>query len=198
MENPILEAMEKAVNPLVADFQRDPDRYWNERDIHWSLAYYLKGERVIQEDYPTQLIRAEFPTVRKYDGARGHYDLVVLDRESWLAEPVQRMKAWDDWDDYLKLVRVSVAVEIKLWPARLRLDRADWDIEKLTTPENGIQNAYFLNFVQLDFSRRMMEDYYGKLRTYLLERTRPGLRVLCVPSEIRVQPDGSDNWLPSR
>ena len=39
-----------------------------------------------------------------------------------------------------------VAVEVKLWLARLPLDRADWDIQKLADSENDVCNAYFLNF----------------------------------------------------
>jgi len=197
MGNPIVEATERAIAKLVANFQGNSDRFWNERDMHWSLFYYLKQEGGIQESYPTQLVRAEFPTLKKFGNARGHYDLVILDSESYNSEAVQSMKTWDPWDEYLKLVKVAIAVEVKLWLARLPHERADWDIQKLTESPNNVLNAYFLNFVQLNFSREYARDYYRDLREYLMRhKTRwPDLRILCVPSETKIQPDASNNWL---
>ena len=199
MENRLIKAVERAIDRLVSDFQGNPSRFWNERDMHWSLFYYLKREEVIQETYVTQLIRAEFPTVKKYgekNPARGHYDLAVLDPQSYDSPAVQSMKAQDSWDDFLKLVKVMVAVEVKLWLARLPLDRADWDIQKLTDSENDVRNAYFLNFIQLDFSRPRVEKYYQELRGCLVKKMKwPNLKILCVPSDIKVQPNPSENWL---
>ena len=197
MENQFVEATERAIAKLVADFQGYPDRFWNERDVHWSLFYYLKQERGIQESYATQLIRAEFPTVKKFDGARGHYDLVVLDPESYSSPAVQSMKTQDPWDKYLELVKVMIVVEIKLWLARLRCDeRAKWDVRKLTEPPNNVLNGFFLNFVQLDFSKKHMCDYYRELRECLMRHkvAWPDLKILCVPSHIKIQPE-SENWL---
>jgi hypothetical protein len=200
MRSQFVEATERAIAKLVADFQHDPDRFWNERDMHWILFYYLKQEGTVQEAYPTQLIRAEFPTVKKFgekNPARGHYDLVVLDPESYNSEAVQRMKAQAPWDEYLKLIKITVAVEIKLWLARLPVERTDWDIQKLTEKPNNVLNAYFLNFVQLNFRRQHMQDYYRDLREHLMyhKKPRPDLNILCVPSDTKIQPDPSNNWL---
>ncbi|MGA7677248.1 MAG: hypothetical protein WCA51_02600 [Dehalococcoidia bacterium] len=200
MRDQFVEATERAIAKLVTDFQHNSDRFWNERDMHWILFYYLKQEGTIQEAYSTQLIRAEFPTVKKFgekNPARGHYDLVVLDPESYSSEAVQRMKAWDPWDEYLQLVKVVIAVEIKLWLARLPLERTDWDIQKLTETSNNVLNAYFLNFVQLNFGRQHTQDYYRDLREYLMRHKKrwPDLRILCVPSDAKIQPDPSNNWL---
>jgi len=200
MGNQFVEATERAIAKLVADFQGHPNRFWNERDIHWSLFYYLKQEGVIQETYVTELIRAEFPTVKKFgvkNPARGHYDLAVLDPQSYSSAAVQSMKAQDPWDEYLKLVKVMIAVEVKLWLARLPHERADWDIRKLTEPPNNVLNAFFLNFVQLNFSRSHTQDDYQKLREYLMYHKRqwPHLKILCVPSETKIQPEPSKNWL---
>jgi len=200
MEQQLIEAIERAIAKLVGDFKGYPDRFWNERDIHWSLFYYLKLEGVVQENYVTQLIRAELPTVKKFgvkNPARGHYDLAILDLQSYSDPTVQSMKSQDPWDEYLKLVKVSIAMEVKLWLARLRFQRADWDIKKLTEQPNNVLNAYFLNFVQLDFSRLHMQDYYRELREYLTQHKSqwPDLRILCVPSDSRFQPDPRKNWL---
>lgn len=204
MGDQFVEATERAIAKVVTDFQCYPDRFWNERDLHWSLFYYLKQEGVIQETYVTQLIRAEFPTVKKFgerNPARGHYDLVVLDPESYFSKAVQRMKAWDPWDKYLELVRVMIAVEVKLWLARLRLkgvkEDVDWDIKKLKEPPNNVLNAFSLNFVQLDFSQPHNEDYYRDIRECLMcyKGQYPDLKILFVPSETRTQPDPSNNWL---
>ncbi len=170
MENDFTEATRRAVAKLVTVFQSNPERSWNERDLHWILFYYLKMEEGIKEAYPTQLIRAEFPTLKPFgekNPARGHYDLVILDPESYFSPAVQSMKAWEPWDDFLKLVKVMIAVEIKLWLARLPCERADWDIQKLTTPSNNVLNAFFLNFVGLDFRRQHNQDYYRELRECL-------------------------------
>jgi len=204
MKDRFIEATETAIAKLVADFQEYPDRFWNERDLHWSLFYYLKQQGVVQEAYATQLVRAEFPTQKKFgtkSPARGHYDLVILEPESYFTPAVQKMEADDPWDDFLKLTKVVVAVEIKLWLARLQLEtlkeRVGWDIRKLTEPPNNVLNAFFLNFVQLDFNRKHNHEYYEKLRDYLTSQKRqwPGLKILCVPSDIRIQPQPAHNWV---
>jgi hypothetical protein len=197
MEDSVTEAVETAINHLVADFQCHNNRFWNETDLHCSLFHYIRQEDIVQEDYPTQLIRAELPTVRRYDGQRGHYDLALLDRELWRRETLQVVKGRDPWVRYLDLVRVSVAVELRLWLSRLRPERVDLDIEKLTLPENGVRSAYLVNLVQLDFAQPAIRDYYRVLRAYLVKKTQPGLKIVCVPSETAVQPDPCDNWLSS-
>jgi len=98
MGDRFVEATETAIAKLVADFQGYPSRSWNERDLHWSLFYYLEQQGVIQEVYTTQLIRAEFPTLKKFgtkSPARGHYDLVILEPESYFTPAVQKMEADD-------------------------------------------------------------------------------------------------------
>jgi len=196
IKNQFVEATERALDKLITDFQHYPTRFWNERDMHWSLFYYLKQEEVVPEAYVTQLIRAEFPTIRKFGGERGHYDLVVLDPESYNSPAVQSMKAQESWDKYLPLVKIMIAIEIKLWLARLPHERADWDIQKLTESPNNVLNAFFLNFVQLDSSRQYMKDYYKELRDHLMccKRQWPELRILCVPSNKNIQ-HSSKNWL---
>lgn len=197
MGNQFVKATESAIERLVTDFQNYPDRFWNERDLHWGLFYYLRQEAVVSEADATQLIRAEFPTIKKFNHERGHYDLVVLNPQSYKNPAIQSMKAQDSWDGFLKLVEVIVAVEIKLWLARLPCERADWDIRKLMEPPNNVLNAFFLNFVQLDFSRQHAKNYYRELREYLMchKKRYPELKILCVPSEIKIQPDSSQNWL---
>lgn len=203
-----MKAVEKAIAMVVSDFQKYPERFWNERDVHWILFYYLKHQRVSEEAYPTELIRAEFPTRKVFPGkkpARGHYDLVILDAESYYKPEVQNMKAQASWKEFLELVEIAVVIEVKLWLNRLGPEnmakRVDWDITKLTDKPNNIQNAYFLNFVQLDFNSEdkseYMRAYYDMLREYLRNQKRkwPSLNILCVPSEISVQPLLEDNWL---
>lgn len=200
MGEQLIEAVEKAIDQLVADFQRNPDRSWNERDMHWSLFYYLKHEEVIEEAYVTQLIRAEFPTLNKFDGARGHYDLVVLDYESYNSPDVQAMKAETSWDEFLPKIKITIAIEVKLWQVRFQHERADkiinWDIRKLTENPN-VLNAYFLNFVQLGFTKQEMKSWYSMLRGSLMTQKRSwlDLKILCVPSDKTIQPDPSQNWL---
>lgn len=203
MGQQVIEATKRAIAKVVEDFQGDSDRFWNERDIHWNLFHHLKQEEVIKEKYTTQLIRAEFPTLKKFDernGNRGHYDLVVLDPQSYSKPVVQNMDPDTPWDDFLNEIKLTVAIEIKLWLARLKLERADWDIKKLTEPPNNILNAYFLNFVQLDFTRPYLLDYYRQLREYLIQqkRHRSHLKILCVPSDVQIQPDPSDNWVANK
>ncbi len=73
--------------------------------------------------------------------------------------------------------------------------RADCDIKKLTDEPNKVQNAYFLNFVQLEFKSEYMRDYYNRLRQHLSNQKKwPDLNILCVPSDPQVQ-SKSNNWL---
>lgn len=200
MEKQVIEATERAIAKVVNVFQNNPDRYWNERDLHWSLFYYLKNEKVIKEKYITELIRAEFPTLKTFgteNPARGHFDLAILDPKSYRSPAVQSMKLNAPWKEFLELIRIAVAIEVKLWLTKLRRDIADWDIKKLTEKPNNILNAYFLNFVQSDFNRLNSKKRYQELREYLLHQKReyPHLNILCVPSDPKIQTDPSENWL---
>jgi hypothetical protein len=203
MVNPICSKLERAISQVVTDFQTYTTRFWEERDIHWSLFYYLKTLG-IEEAYPSQLIRAEFPTRRTFGKrpARGHYDLTILNLASYSLPEVQRMKPQTLWQEYLDLVRIDAAIEIKLWQNRLNdddmMERINWDVQKLTEELNNVDNAYFLNFVQMDFNSKydLYKDYYIRLRENLKsEKKLPNLKILCVPSENRIQPDPAENWL---
>jgi len=199
---PLIKAVENATTKLVVNFQNNAERFWNERDIHWSLFHYIKQGKTINEAYPTELIRAEFPTRKVFQGnkpARGHYDLVILNAESYSNPEVQNMRSQAPWEDYLKLIEIDVAIEIKIWQARLNDEDVheliDWDIRKLTEEPHKVKGAYFLNFVQLDFQRKHNITYYRQLREYLVRQKKPGLNILCVPSDCSIQHDMRENWL---
>ena len=197
--NPLYAAAKKAINKVVDNFQNYPTRFWNERDIHWSLFYYLEQANIIRENYTTQLIRAEFPTLKGFGGARGHYDLVIINYESFNRPEVQSMNQQISWKDFLSSIELDAAIEIKLWLSRLLKpgameERVDWDIQKLTDEAKNVKNAYFLNFVQLDFKHEYNEAYYQRLRDYLVTQKKPGLNILCVPSDRQLR-SNTDNWL---
>jgi len=203
MGKEFVEAADRAVARLVADFQAQLSRFWDERDIHWYLFHYLKLDTVFLRDYGTEPIRAEFPTRRVYtEGAkpaRGHYDLVILDPTSVTSPPVSQMPPWAPWKECLPYMEVLVAIEVKTWVNRTKNipKKADWDIDKLTDPLNAVGQGYFLNFVQLDFNRQQMLDFYRDLRGYLTEKARrwPKLRILCVPHVKGIQPDPGQDWI---
>jgi len=204
MEKEFVEAIERGITHLLADFQGQPTRFWSERDIHWYLFHHLKQDPVFLRDYGTEPIRAEFPTRRVYiedaKPARGHYDLVILDPTSVTSPPASQLPPWASWEECLPHMVVLVAIEVKTWVDRTTNipEKADWDIEKLTDAQNAVRHAYFLNFVQLDFSRQHMRDFYQGLREYLLKKVGlPRLRILCVPHDKRIQPDPRQNWLAS-
>jgi hypothetical protein len=199
----LIEAFEKAIGQVVTDFQSWPDRYWTERDIHWNLLFNLRNDDILEKAQAIELIRAEFPTINKYGKrrARGHYDLVILEPISFRDPNVLAFKPWAPWDDFLSRVKLLIAVEVKIWVDRLNtkevLDIVKWDIEKLTDQDNRVQNPYFLNFVQLDFDREIMKEYYYKLREQLADQKKqwPTVKILCVPSNYKVQSQTSDNWV---
>jgi len=203
MEKEFVEATDRAIARLVADFQVQPTRFWNERDIHWYLFHHLKQDPVFLCDYGTELIRAEFPTRRVYTEdakpARGHYDLVILDPTSVTSPPVSQLPPWASWEEYLPHVVVLVAIEVKTWVDRTTNipEKADRDIDKLTDPINAVRQGYFLNFVQMDFGRQQMLNFYRDLREYLREKARqwPKLRILCVPHVKRIHPDPGQDWI---
>jgi hypothetical protein len=200
MDKQFIEAIKNAINKVVNEFQNDSDRFWNERDVHWSLFYYLKQQHIFQRRYAAELIRAEFPTLGKYvrqggRKSRGHFDLVILDPNSVAAVAKLNLKPWTDWDIYLPLMRLLIAVEVKIWVDRLRFDRTNWDVLKLTDHENKVVHPYFLNFVQLDWEKTGMKDYYAKLRRHLSGKHKLKLKILCVPNEIAIQPSHADNWI---
>jgi len=188
---------------LIVDFQVQSTRFWDERDIHWYLFHYLKLDPVFLCDYGAKLIRAEFPTRRVYtedaEPGRGHYDLVILDPTSVTSPPVSQLPPWAPRKECLRHMAVLVAIEVKTWVHRTTNtpEKADWDIDKLTDPSNAGRQGYFLNIVQLDFSRRHMLDFYLAVREYLMKNARrwPKLRILCVPHGKGIQPDPRQNWI---
>ncbi len=203
MKEQFIEAVDKAIEHVVFDFQRDPSRHMNERDIHWNLFNCLKQQGVFQQNYVAELVHAEFPTRAEYKegesrSARGHYDLVVLEPGSLDAPAVREMSLWAPWRKYLPLVGVVVAVEAKLWWYRRKdfQQIVGWDIRKLTDLQNAVGCPYFLNFVHLNFSRPQMKKYFLELREYLMAQNKqwPDLKILCVPSDADIQPQ-SDNWI---
>lgn len=202
MGKEFVEAIERAIVRLVVDFQGQTSRFWNERDIHWYLFHHLKQDPVFQCDYGTEPIRAEFPTRAVHTegkvAARGHYDLVILDPTPLTSSPVSELPPWASWENYLPLVDVLVAVEVKTWVERSTNigEKVDWDIEKLTDTRNAVRHSYFLNFVQLDLSRQQMRDFYRDLRGYLTKKAvSPILKILCVPHDKDIQLDPSENWV---
>jgi hypothetical protein len=199
----LVEAFDKAISQVITDFQNWPNRYWTERDIHWNLLFNVRNNEMFEKAQAIELIRAEFPTINKYGKrkARGHYDLVVLEPESFRDPNVLVFKPWVPWDDFLSRVKLLIAAEVKIWVDRLNtkevLKRVKWDIKKLTDSDNLVQNPYFLNFVQLDFDREIMKEYYYKLREQLADQKTqwPMVKVLCVPSKREVQSQVSGNWI---
>lgn len=199
MDNEFVEAIDRTIANLVADFQDQRSRFWNERDVHWYLFHYLKRDPVFIRDYGIELIRAEFPTRAKYPDDRGHYDLVILDPATLTSPPVSTLPPWAPWDEFLPLVDVVVAVEVKTWVDRTTdiPQKANRDIEKLTDPQNAVKHAYFLNFIQLDFSRQQMRGFYQSLRAYFTEKAGhwSNLKILCVPHDKGIQPNPGQNWI---
>jgi hypothetical protein len=193
--------VEKAIESVIVEFQSDSNRYWNERDIHWSLFHYLKNQGIFQRK--TELIRAEFPTRVKYlerkNKARGHYDVVVLNPEILESSKMKEMPPWAEWEEYLPQIEISVAIEVKAWTDRLKNyeELINWDLDKLTNVENAVECAYFLNFVQLDFSKSIMNNYYHTLRNCLMEKHEISSRVkiLCVPHLKILAPNPASNWI---
>lgn len=202
MENQFIKAVDEAIKQVIRDFQGDPNRYWNEREIHWSLFHHLKNQAVFRQSYATEIIRAEFPTRRKYEEnsgarkARGHYDLVVLGPDSLNTPAMCAITPWTPWDECLPLMEVLVAVEVKVWWYRWKpiKRRVEWDIKKLTDSENAVKHPYFLNFVGCGLQR--MNKYYVELRECLAgeKRQNPQLKILCAPSDPELRPQG-DYWI---
>lgn len=201
MEEQFVKATESAIMKTIAAFQSRRGRYWNERDLHWILFHQLSLHEVFKRNDPLALIRAEFPTTKVYgekNPARGHYDLAILDPVSYDSEDVNKLAMDAPWQEYLDKVRVLVTVEIKLWQARSQFERViKWDVQKLTDIENRVVHGYFLNFIQLDFSKPRVKKYYRDLREHLIcwQIHWPALKILCVPSETMIQPNPSENWL---
>lgn len=201
MQEKIVSAVEKAIDQLITTFQDNPKRGWNERDLHWLLFHYLRQQEIFTEKQAIKLIRAEFPTSMKPSdkrSARGHYDLVILNTESLETPVIAAMEPWDPWGPFLDSVEIQVAIELKLWTDRQKknLDKLiQWDIDKLTDNQNTSGRGYFLNFVQIDFDKPRMREFYEILRGHLIERHDPGLKILCVPHDKEIQPDHKLNWI---
>jgi len=60
MDEQFVEATERAIDQLISDFQTEPNRFWNERDIDWSLFCYLKQQELFQRDMQPSLSEQSF------------------------------------------------------------------------------------------------------------------------------------------
>ena len=184
-------AVESAIEKVVQDFQRDPNHIWNEREIHWLLFHYLQLEKSWSQEYPAQLVRAEFPTLKIFTGehqGRDHYDLVVLDAESPGDEEFQNINIKSPRQSFLEVVKINAAVEIKLWSARCRPEdmarRIDWNVKKLTEKPHNVQFAYFINLVQLPLKEPYIK-FYRDLHEFLRTIKHDNLRILFAPADRR-------------
>ena len=188
-------AVESAINKVVQDFQHDANRVWNERDIHWLLFHYLQLEKSCPQEYPAQLIRAEFPTLKIFQGerqGRGHYDLVVLDSKSLLNPAVSDSKTQLPLQSFIESVKIKAAVEIKLWSTRCKTEdmarRIEWGVKKLTEKPHNVEFAYFINLVQLPYKDPYIK-FYHDLFEYLQNIKHENLRILFAPADHRFEMD---------
>lgn len=194
----MVEAIQRAIDQVVAEFQQHPHKLWNERYLHWSPFHYIKQQGVVSEAYYTQLIRAKFPTQKifsKRRPAREHYDMVILDSDPYLIPEVQYMERKGNLGDFLNSIRLKIAIEIELWEARLKQDKVEqiikWNKDKLTKLPNNIMTALFLNFVKMNFNKEQNYKYYQDLREHLslIKEQYPELKILCVHGDHMFQPD---------
>lgn len=176
-------AVESAIEKVVKDFQRDPNHSWNESEITCLLFHYLQSEKDIKQEYPAQLIRAEFPTLKvfKESGDRGYYDLAVLDSESYTSQkflPAEDQVPWN--------VKIGAAIEIRVWSDKCSsedmTERIKRDVKKLTEQPNNVQYAYYINLVQLPFEDPSL-IFYGDLYEYLRNVKHKNLRILIAPAD---------------
>jgi hypothetical protein len=180
-------AVESAIEKVVQDFQRDPNHVWNEVEILSLLFHYLQMEKDITQEYPSQLIRAEFPTTKvlKESGKRSYYDLVVLDSGSYTS-----LKYKDAEAQAPRNIKIGAAVEIRLWSEGCSseeiTERINRDVDKLTEHENGVQYAYFINLVQLPYEN-VYREFYRDLRENLGNINHANLKILCAPADQRFE-----------
>ena len=95
----------------------------------------------------TVLLHREYPTLKTYGRARGHFDLAVIDPADMSASH-WRMQIRNP--GYAKH-RLKVAVEFGLnaiGTSRLDLTHFKKDLKRLTDPENKVERGYLLFFVR--------------------------------------------------
>lgn len=181
-------AVESAIEKMVQDFQLDPNHVWNKVEILSLLFHYLQMEKDITQEYPSQLIRAEFPTTKelKESGKSSYYDLVVLDSESYTSLKYQDAEA-----QALRNIKIGAAVEIRLWLERCSseeiAERINRDVQKLTEQPNNVEHSYFVNLVQMQFENPNLK-FYGELYEFLRNIKHDKMRILFAPADPRFSP----------
>jgi hypothetical protein len=127
-----------AIQVVVDDFNKCPDKYFTEEDIRWRLMREIEDQL---SDEDKQLIHAEYPTPfrcsmekRSFEllppessnGTRGHFDIVVLN-EAAVRNCEFDIKRAQDYKKFLKqllgnklpLPFLNCAIEIKLFRERI-------------------------------------------------------------------------------
>ena len=185
--------VDDAIEFVIKDFRKLPEKYFTEEDIRWRLMREIE-ERLPEDD--KQFIHAEYPTPfrcsmkersfklleNKPKGARGHFDIVVLNKEA-VKDCDFEIKRAQDYEEFseqllnrnLKLPFLDCVIEIKLFREHIK--------SKSTGPAKKRMQEYAKQSLQKVVTAFEAKGYYSE------PFTKYGVVLICDASELN---DGED------
>ena len=194
---PIVQAVERAINKTVRDFQKLGFNFITESDIQCCLFGHLREEKLLNARcarHDVNLAHSEFPVMWENGKVGSRYDIVVWDPE-FLSE-LDEDTLNDLWasgrPEQARRIPLLVAIEIKYFyggfgyikkylSSKSRIKRHN-DFIKLTKGKN--RYCYFLGFSDEDMKQYVdVQRYFERMREgFRRARQTTGrrFRVLCV------------------
>jgi hypothetical protein len=194
---PIVQAVERAINKTVRDFQKLGFNFITESDIQCCLFGHLREEKLLKArcaGHDVELAHSEFPVKWGNGDVGNRYDMVIWDPEflSRLDEDALNNLWGGGRPEQARRIPLLIAIEIKYFyggssyikkylSSKSRIERHN-DFIKLT--KGSSRYCYFLGFSDEDIKKHgEVKHCFEKMREgFRRARQTTGhrLRVLCV------------------
>lgn len=164
MSDEKIKTVESCIEELVKEFKNNPYWFYTEQAIHCCLYHLLVKKEEFRKPYPTAdkkktiLLHKEYPTIKLYKrkpdkelrdkekgerGARGHFDIVILDPEDIKKISVKKSAA--NFRKEKSPVAPAVAIELALDEGVVHLRN---DHKKLVDAAENRTRGYILHFIR--------------------------------------------------
>lgn len=185
-EEKLVQIVESAIDNLITTFKKSPYFFYTESDLHGYLYSEILNKLPL-EDWQCKtkdgkssiLLHKEYPTKERYSaenlkenvpgGARGHFDLSIWNPEK-TRDKLFRVVQSVDFD---REQQTFIAIEFDLIEGNEALEQAvhhfKWDLLKLRSQKNEVENGYSLVFVR-DWVHR--DRFLGEIQKEVAEERR--------------------------
>jgi hypothetical protein len=161
----LVQMTESSIDNLIEKFTKTPHFFYTENDLHAYLYHRIfsrlpfeewlcktsdnKRSILLHKEYPTKATYvARIPQEVRSGGARGHFDLCIWNPKE-AKDRLFRVVGSTDFNDEQ---HTFIAIELDMIEGNETLEQAihhlKWDILKLSSDKNQVENGYSLIFVR--------------------------------------------------